>query len=694
MNLPFSEYLSPTNPIASWIVIILQYLFLFWCIGLITCVIWLRAKLRQTSKNEDVESLAKARLKQNPKLEENKQKEEMDSAFRKFYPSKSLRERSPIVQHLKAIFLAGWVESRLEVGELIDHTTSNLFRCNGILRSVLAIFIIIGLLGTLFGLTDSLMELAPALQASVTDATSAENSEKMTQALRHLLTEMKGALAPSIWGIGFTILGVIFYNAYLQIACHPVKSTLERLTLTVWVPQLYPTTSQKLIQTLQQSEAQMRRGYETAAQVGDLVGTVQDNISEFNQNLSRANEITQPLSESVSQINQAAEVLNEAIAQELSKFSQQFTKAVTRLTGFQDEIRNLYQQLTAESEIFQRGANQKLDEQTQKLEAQNQNLIALLAALKSYEEANITSREQINEELKNFLKEATAANTSINDSNRELLEGIRDQLTTNLDRLNTDNRELLEQIRGQLTTDLNSLQGVLDTQLQTLTNQLTTDLTKLGEGLNQKLEALTNRFNSFDVPLEKAADQIAGIVDGFARFMRTTVGDLQIQFQQQNANNKDQLDAITKLNTEIELRLSQLAENSENQKGEISELGSSVNSLTADVSNLTNSIQSLGTLSESIGAIEQHVETLGTASELIEEHVETLVDKADVTPLTEGIGRLNESINAIAQHSQTLAESAQRLAGEAPSSRRNRSQDTKIIEEILQRISKLFRRKP
>ena len=57
---------------------------------------------------------------------------------------------------------------------------------------------------------------------------------------------------------------------------------------------------------------------------------------------------------------------------------------------------------------------------TQKLEAQNQNLIALLEALNSYEDANMASREQINEELQNFLNEATEANKSINARNREV----------------------------------------------------------------------------------------------------------------------------------------------------------------------------------------------------------------------------------------------------------------------------------
>ena len=505
MNL-LIEYLSPTNPIASWIVIILLGFFGIWSIGLITCGIWLLAKRRQIKKNEDVQALANARQKHDPQLEENDQKEKADSIFRRFCIRKPLPEETHVAKHLKAIFLAGWVESRLEVGELINHTTSNLFKWNGILRSVLAIFIVIGLLGTLFGLTDSLTKLSPALQASTPDATSSENSEKMTQALSLLLGQMKGALAPSIWGIGFTILGVIFYSLYLRLVCHPVKSTLERLTLTIWVPQLYPTTSQ--------------RGSEAATQFGELVETVQSSISEFNQNLSRTNEITQPLSDSVSQINRAADVLNETFAQKLNDFSQQFTKDVTHLTGFQDEIRNLYQ-------TFQESANQKLDEQ-------NKNIIATLNALKGYEATNIASREQIDDTLQNFLDKATEVNNSINTKNRELLEGIRDQLTTNLNGLNANNRELLESIRDQLTTDLVGLLEVLDDTLQSFLKETTAANKSINANNRELLESIRDQL-----PID--FDGLRGVLDGtFQNFLKeTTAANKSI-----NANNRELLESI------------------------------------------------------------------------------------------------------------------------------------------------------
>ena len=357
------------------IIAFLTGFFFIWLIGLIIYWRWLRTERKQVENDQNIQLLVTTQQEQNREQEDDDQKPE--NVFNEFCKESSLNRRSPIAKHLKAIFLAGWNENRLEVGELIKHTTDNLFKWNNLFRSMLAVFIVIGLFGTLFGLSDSITELSPALKAqaenvnstenndsddSAANQSSTENNKKMTDALGGLLDKMKGALAPSIGGIFFTILGVILYGIYLQSACHPVKSTLEQFTLTVWVPQLYPTTSQKLMQTLQKSESQMQKGFDTAAQFSDSVQKVHGNIDDFNESLTQAIAITQPLSDSVTQINQAAsdistaaDVLNTGFTESLDKFSSDFASSVTQLTGFQDEIRKLHEQ-------FQEEANQKLNQ--------------------------------------------------------------------------------------------------------------------------------------------------------------------------------------------------------------------------------------------------------------------------------------------------------------------------------------------
>ena len=700
----FSEYLSPTNPIASGIVTLLQYSFSIWCVGLIVYGIWLFIKSKQIKKIQSIQPLVTARQERNLGREDNEAEIDADNVFHEFCEEQSLDEGSPITKHLKAIFLAGWDENRLEVGELINHTTSNLFRWNSLFRSVLAVFIVIGLLGTLFGLTDSLTELSPALKESNANETTTENSERMTQALSVLMDEIKGAFAPSIWGIIFTIAGVILYGIYLQIACHPVKSTLERLTLTIWISQLYPTTPQKLIQTLHQSESQMRKGFETAAQFSESVGTVQSNISEFNESLTQASTITQPLSDSVTQINKAASdistaadvlntgftenlnkfsgVLNTGFKEILDKFSKEFASNVTHLTGFQDEIRSLHQQ-------FQEASNQKLDQQTQKLEEQNQNLATTLEVLKNYEKLYVDSCQQIDNTLQEFLNKTTEASANIETTNSKFLEGI-----------NATNREWIKEIQTQLKTDLAIIQPTLKEELKTLTEQLTSNLKEVQKTLDEKLTALTNQLKFFQQPIEKTADQIEGVIENFTRIMEGIVNDLQSEFQKQNEriekqNEKyeEQLTGVKSLNHDIVELLNQLDENSKNQKDAVNALSANVGGLTTDTKHLTTAIESFtsdsGTLSHSVAAIEKHAGTLGTASQQFVEKVE----KADVTPLTANIGRLNTAINEISQNSRTLANAVNTLAKQVNSSDRSPSQPIQRKPSFFGRIRNPFSRK-
>ena len=553
----FTEYLFPENPIALGIVIFLICCFCIWVVGLIVYWIWLINKRKQIENNQNIQALVDALQGRDLGREDSDPNINAEAVFREFCEKQDLSKSSSITKHIrkiiplktdfsitkhiKTVFLAGWDESRLEVSELINHTNNNLFRWNGLFRSILAVFIVIGLLGTLFGLTDSLTDLSPALKGSAAIETPTENSERMTQALGNLMDNIKGAFAPSILGIFFTVLGVIFYGFYLQFACHPIKSDLERLTLTVWVPQLYPTTSQKFIQTIQKSEDQMQKGLKTAAQFNESVQKVHGNIGEFNESLTQVRAITQPLSDSVTQINKAAsdisnaaDVLNTGFTESLDRFSKDFESSVNNLTGFQDEIRNLHQQFqdAANQKLnqFQDASNQKLEQQTQKLDEQNQNLITSLEVFKNNERLYVDSCQQIDETLQQFLNKTNEANANIETSNREFLDGI-----------NTSNREWITEIQVQLKTELAIIQPTLKEELKTLSDELTSNLKEVQGTLDEGLKALTNQLNFFQLPIEKTADQIEGTIESFTKdYGRTVVNDLQSEFQKQNETITEQ----------------------------------------------------------------------------------------------------------------------------------------------------------
>lgn len=710
MSTFFSEYLFPKNPIAFGIIAFLIGSFSVWFIRLIIYWRWLRAERKQIENNQNIQPLAAVQQKQDIERENSNLKAGAEEAFHEFCEERSLDKRSPITKHLQTIFLAGWDESRLEVGELINHTTSILFRLNNLFRSVLAVFIVIGLLGTLFGLADSLTKLSPALKASMANEasiekneesaaneTATENSERMTEALGGLLDKMKGALAPSIWGIIFTIGGVILYSFYLQYACHPIKSVLEQLTLTIWVPQLYPTTSQKLIQTLQQSESQMRQGFETAAEFSKSVKKVHGNIDEFNENLAQASAITQPLSDSVTQINKAAsdistaaDTLNTGFTENLDTFSKELASSVTHLTDFQGEIRNLHQEFqeAANKKLnqFQETANRKLDQQIETLNKQDQNLTTTVEVLKNSEKLYVESCQQIDKTLQEFLSKTAEASTNIETTNKKFLEGI-----------NTSNREWIKEIQTQLKTDLAIIQPTLKEALKTLSDQLTSDLEEVQGTLDERLTALTDQLKFFQLPIEKTADRIEGTIESFTRIMEGIVKNLQSEFQKQNKTIKEQnekyeaqLTGVKKLNESVENLLTQLDASSNSQSTAVSTLSSKVEGLTENTQDLATAIKSFtsdsGKLSHSVAAIEKHAGTLGTASQQFVEKVE----QADVTPLTANIGKLNTSINEISGHSRTLADSVDKLARQVNLSNESSSDLTQWKFRFLERVRILF----
>ena len=182
----FRDYSFPANPIAIGIITFLIGFFSIWIFGLIRYWRWLRMERICIEKNQNIQLLVDAQQERNPEHENNEQKTDPQDVFSDFCEENNLNRRSPIAKHLKAIFLAGWDETRLEVGELINHTTTELFKWNNLFRSMLAVFIVIGLFGTLFGLADSITGLSPVLKerAETVFTTENNNSEKTCSKLK------------------------------------------------------------------------------------------------------------------------------------------------------------------------------------------------------------------------------------------------------------------------------------------------------------------------------------------------------------------------------------------------------------------------------------------------------------------------------------------------------------------------------
>jgi len=562
------EYLTPENQIALWIIYALCALFGLWIV-LLLWTLWQHLSFRsQIKRCEDVTELT-----QNDTLVDPESTTSAfalhhanEEQFRAFQRARRLSENSPITRHLKSIFDAGHNESQLDTRSLIKNTSDELLRSNGLQRSLLSIFIILGLLGTLFGLADTLASLDSLLAGS-----ARLNNDLLGQSLQRLLGTLKSAFAPSIWGVSLTVVGVLFLALYFRVVTLPLVGLLERFTLTVWVPQLMPTTSQRLLTKLQVTERQMQRSFEAAQQVAEFAEGIQEKTGDFGQTLSAA----------TTKLNQMAKV-----SQDLDTFSANFIEGVKILAPFQQDLRNLYQQVAEESKAFHNSVQSSIveskafraDVQAQ-LNNQHTQLTEMLGGLRSYEAAYVTSREGIDEKLGVVLVEAQGAFNSLSRRNEEIAASLDEGIG--------------KPLRENLAQSLAAIQLELQTRLAEVT-----------ESLHVQLGILNERMGRLEEPLHKTARDVG---DTFSNFNETTRGfleKLQREFSQQNDTNQKQLQRLESLSENVPPLLQTLTQSSKDFSGTSSSFATQGQQLSTDVATLSEKIT---VLTESVDSLKDQV---------------------------------------------------------------------------------------
>jgi hypothetical protein len=506
------EYLRPENVIAKWVVYVLVVLFVIWLGSLLWSLWQHRRFLHEIRSCQDVRSLREQLSDQRDLKEETSgipRSGESGIAFRSFQSTHRVRSDSPITRHLRAIFEAGFSESQLDASSLIRNTTGEIFRLNALHRSLLSIFIVLGLLGTLFGLADTMSSLDTLLRG-----TAQLNNATLSQSLQSLLGTLKSAFAPSIWGVSLTVLGVLLFALYMRAIISPLSGLLERTTLTIWIPQLMPTPSQRLQERLRLSRKEMDRAV-----------AAQKEVTEFAEEISSK---TGSLRETLGLTDAAFKKMTD-VADRLGAFSNQFAQGVKGLTGFQQDLRVLYQQMVDESRAFQQSirlnisGSEEFQKQVQaQLNSQHEQMAALLKALRIYESAYIANRGKIDEGLAGVLEKAQGAYESLSRRNEEITQALDDALG--------------KPLRENLSRDM----GVMQKNLAQVSDTLQVQLTSLSDKLRQ-----------LDQPLNSAARNFSDTFSNFDESTRDWLTKLQLEFARQNETNQKQLARLDALTQQI-----------------------------------------------------------------------------------------------------------------------------------------------
>ncbi len=615
-----SSYFIPDNPIALAIVYVLLVLFAIWLISLAIRWVVLTRRRKQIVRCADVSILSDAlrrrlALNNSDKPSELQAfREQANTAFIDFCETKKLKPKSAIARHLRAIFDAGINESRLEISPLVKNTSSYLLRASNLFHSVLSLFIIIGLLGTLAGLASTLGQLSQispegqAIRASSSNQNTAPPSvsespqERAASGLNTLLKQLKSAFAPSIWGVLFTIVGVLLFGLFQQFSHTPLKDTLERHTLVDWVPALIPTPSQSLWEKLQVSERQIQASLETAKDVAKIANSLQDDSSDLNKSVRDAKETLPQLTKASIQ---------------LGNFSDKFVNAVNALTPFQQELHQLYEQLRNESKTFHESVKENIQRGelfqygvTKQLDSQNKQIADLLNGFNAYEKAYIATRERIDKNLDQLLQDAKNAYLSLAERNKEVIATI------------------VSNLREPLGKDLADGLGKVE-------NSLEVRLTALGKSLEL-----------LHIPLERAAGGLEGTLENLNNRSEKLLIEVQQEFFKRNIIQEQQVAEIVDLTAKFSNLLEQLSGNNKALTEYEQVLGANVNDLVQNIGNLGSNIN-LWNQSFSSGEFSNLLEQLSSHNKVLTEYEQVL--GSNVNGLAQNVGNLGSNINGLDQ---------------------------------------------
>lgn len=480
--------------------------------------------------------------------------------FADYCESRGVKKKTPLYLHLEAIYTAGITESTLDIKTLLNNTANRLTVSNSWLRSILSLFIILGLLGTLLGLAESLSHLS-----TISLGGAEFSNESLKTGLEVLLGKLGSAFAPSIWGVFLTFLGIMIFATYLRWSTYPVLKSLEYETLTNWVPVLMPSPSQRVYEKLRLTER-------TARNVEELVKTVETNTGALARNIEAAGSALGELNSAAGGVADSCFSLREfsdGFTKNLDSFSTKFQTSVETLTPFSDSLKELYGEMRDNSAEFQKGVQKTVEDSEtirnhvqEEFDKQREQSNSMLEALRLYETAYLNSRESTDEKLTKTLGAAESALESITQQNEVVIKGLVESLG---DPLQKQLVEKLSEISEVSKSTLGDVSSNSNKKLDELMEKIDESLA----GVAGKVELVGTRLDNLETPLKrtaefmgdsakKTAESMDATLTNFDSRTETWLKEIRDEFEDKNTQGKDQNRNLKDLNDQINTAISEL----------------------------------------------------------------------------------------------------------------------------------------
>lgn len=427
-----------------------------------------KENLAMLDRMENVGDLEKALLKNDANL---------DQEFAKYETALGKNDNTSVLfEHLKAIYDAGAQSSRLDADLLVKNTVDKIFTDVDSIKTSISLFLVIGILGTLAGLAISIGGFNGA-----NFVMTGQNSSTADE-LSLLFGNLRGAFAPSMWGVFFTIVFVFGYSWKIQEGC--INKVTEKLTINTiryWLPKLYPTDFQRGDQSLVKLNATIAN----ADGINNGVRTLEKNLSSSNQTL-----------------RQLAKV-----SDDIQKASDRFDKSTDKIV----KIKELYDELKKTNDIFHSSLESLINSAIQDRKDSYKEYIEIV-------EKNYAAVQDANQKMKDQMGQYFDALTEVlKKQNSAFSAGLQGQIDTWKATLNNQNAQLQEVISQLKAYDTSFFQTVNESR-ESLNKSIEVNRNaaivnqELGKKLHEIEEKLLSRQDELMVQISQPiTSQLSGV---------------------------------------------------------------------------------------------------------------------------------------------------------------------------------------
>lgn len=503
-----------------------------------------------------------------------------------------------LFEHLKTIYDAGAKGSRLDADLLVQNTIGKIFNGVGSIKTSISIFLVMGILGTLIGLAISIGGFNGA-NFIMTGQTSSTANELST-----LFSNLRGAFAPSMWGVFFTICFVLGYSWVIQNGyIDKVEEKLTLNTIQYWLPKLYPTDFQ--------------RGDKSIAKLNEVIANadgINQGVTELEKNLNSSNKLLQQLQQVSKSLDTASNRFDKStdkIAQiktlyeELRKTNSTFNDSLQQLIDSAiDDRKNAYQQyleiskhnhdnINAQGEAMQKQIMALQTDLQEKTEQQRQQIAAQMATVadntkKYFDTLSAVMKRQNDTFSEGIQTQSNVFSTHIQNQSKawqDLLAAQNQKLTAVLEKLQSYDKDFFstvtnageslkvsievnrkaaeanQQLAEQLRLFETKLMQQQDELMEKLIQPIQETLQGMGKGIYQQLDKVSKELNRIQDTLKDTTDKLAEIIDNSADNIHKLIEPIQeiaqkLQSEQEGFSHKEE--EVSTLLTDLQQTMQQL----------------------------------------------------------------------------------------------------------------------------------------